>query len=197
MPNAWRADRDQTERMPAVVVDGGVGQWAAAWPVPAPSLDWPFQFFLDSRAKVSDFLLWFAERRGSFAPFWMPTWRRDFQLVSGAAASDTGLVVYATGYPSAGFLRESRRHLAAIVAGGGGYPIYPRRITAAVDNGDGTETLTIDSALGVDVDRHAVLSFLVLVRLADDEATVQWHHPNLAEALVHTVELRRQMEAVA
>jgi hypothetical protein len=197
MPNAWRADRDQTHAMPQAAVGGDLGQWGATWPEATPTLGWPFKFFLDSRDVVSDFLLWLAYRRGAYAEFWLPTWRRDFQLVENAADDATELVVAATGYPDSGFQTEARRHLAAIVAGGGAFTVYPRRIEDAEANGDGTETLTLESPLGVAADRHVVLSHLVLVRLVDDEATLRWYHPNVAEAEVRMVELPRQMEEVA
>jgi hypothetical protein len=196
MPNG-SADRPQTEDMPTDVVGGDVGQWAASWPVATPELDWPFSLVLDSRALVSDWLLWLSYRRGRYAPFWMPTWRRDFQLAADAGASDTELIVYTTGYPDAGFTTEARRHLAVIVAGGGARTVYPRRIEDAVDNLDGTETLTIDSAVGVALDHHVVLSHLILSRLADDTTTVHWYHPIAGITEVRVVELPRQMEETA
>jgi hypothetical protein len=189
--------RDQTWRQETEVLDGGVGQWASSWPVDAPELDWPFAIVLDSRDLVSEWLLWLAYRRGRYAPFWMPTWRRDFQLAVSAGSSATELIVYDTGYTGSGFTTEARRHLAVIVAGGGARTIYPRRITASVDNADGTETLTLESTVGVALDRHCVLSHLVLARLDDDTHTVHWHHPNLAIATVRITELPRQMEETA
>lgn len=189
--------RDQQESMPTEVVGGDVGQWAASWPISTPEMDFPFSIVLETRARVSDWLLWLAYRRGRYAPFWMPTWRRDFSLTVAADASATELIVSDTGYVESGFLTEARRHLAVIVAGGGAFTVYPRRISDATDNGDGTETLTIDTALGVALDAHVVLSFLVLARLDDDSSTLHWHHPNLAVAEVRAVELPRQMEEVA
>jgi hypothetical protein len=189
--------RDQAETMPQVVSDGGVGQWAVSWPTATPTFDFPYSIVLETRDRASDWLLWLSYRRGRYAPFWMPTWRRDFRLTATLGAADTDLIVSATGYTDSGFLTEARRHLAIIVAGGGAITVYPRRIEASVDNGDGTETLTIDSALGVEADRKALLSFLVLVRLADDVNPLHWHHPQLAVADVRMVEVARQAEVTA
>lgn len=196
MPNAWRQDRDEAWRMPVDVVED-VGQWGAGWTEATPTTSWPFKFTLETRDKVSDFLWWLAYRRGRYAEFWLPTWRRDFGLAAAAGASDTELVVYKTGYVDSGFTTEARRHLAVIVAGSGAYTVYPRRIEDCEDNEDGTETLTLDDAVGVALDSHAVLSFLILVRLDSDATTLHWHHPNLAEAEVRMVELPRQMTEVA
>ena len=188
--------RDQTESVSVEVV-GDIGQWAAEWPVATPELDWPFSIVLETRDRVSDWLWWLSYRRGQYAPFWMPTWRRDFRLSVSAGASDTELVVSATGYPDSGFLTEARRHLAVIVPANGARTVYPRRIEDAEDNGDGTETLTLESSVGVALDTHVVLSFLVLARLAQDEVTTLWHHPNLAVSDVRVIELPRQLEETA
>ena len=196
MPNAWRQDRDEVWTMPVDLVEDA-GQWGAGYPEATPTTSWPFKFTLTTRDAVSDFLWWFAWRRGRYSEFWLPTWRRDFLLATAAGASDTEITVYKTGYVDSGFTTEARRHLAVSVAGSGAYTVYPRRIEDAIDNGDGTETLTISSSIGVALDAHAVLSFLILVRLSDDAMTLHWHHPNLAEAEVRMVELPRQMEQTA
>lgn len=190
--------RDQSETMAVEVVGGDVGQWAASWPIATPEFGWPFSIVLESRDRVTDWLLWLAERRGQYAPFWMPTWRRDFQLAADADASATTLVVYDTGYTESGFTTEARRHLAVIVPANGARTVYPRRIEDAEDNGDGTETLTLESAIGVALTaQHAVISFLVLARLTDDEHTIHWHHPTLAVTETRVAELPRQLEETA
>jgi hypothetical protein len=189
--------RDQEWTQETVVLDGGLGQWAASWPTDSPELAWPFALVLDSRALITDWYHWLAFRRGRYAPFWMPTWRRDFSLVTAAGSSDTELIVADTGYTESGFLTEARRHLAVIVAGGGARTVYPRRIEDAEDNGDGTETLTLESSVGVALDSHVMLSHLVLARLADDIVPTHFHHPTLAVVDVRVVELPRQMEETA
>jgi hypothetical protein len=194
MPNDSAGDRDESWSMNTDGVDGGIGQVAVARAVDALTTARPHTFTLTTRADISDFLWWCALRRGAYAPFWVPTWRRDFQLVAGAGASDTELTVYDTDYASIGFTSEARRHLGVIVAANGARTVYPRRITASVDNGDGTETLTLESSLGVTLDTHAVLSFLVLARLESDDIPLQWSHLGLAEASVRFVELPVEVE---
>ena len=125
---------------------------------------------------------------------WPPTWRRDFTLTATAASDATDLIVEDTGYVETQFPDESRRHLAVIISGGGARTVYARRITDAVDNADGTETLTLESALGVAVDQYAVLSFLVLARLDADDIPIEWFHLGAAEASVRFVEIPREVE---
>lgn len=196
MPNA-REDRDHEAMTVVDVFDSLTGQARVTVPWDTPVIDWPFLWYLESRSRVNDFVWWLAERRGRFAPCWVPTWRRDLTLHTAAGSSDTDLVIEWIDYTSVMFPHESRRHIAAIVPGSGVYTVVPRRITNAVDNGDGTETITIESAFGQALTTKSVLSFLVLCRLAEDEVTIHWFHPNAAEARTRFVELPRQMEQTA
>jgi hypothetical protein len=193
MPNG-REYRDESWTVASDAVDGAIGQVAYARVWSAPTTTRPHLFTLTTRTEITDFLHWFAERRGAYKEFWVPTWRRDFQLVSGALAAATTLTVYDTDYTTLGFPLESRKHLAVIVAANGARTVYPRRITASVDNGDGTETLTLESAVGVDLDTHVVLSHLLLCRLADDRADIEWMHKGAAETRLRFVEIPRQVE---
>ena len=194
MPNDSTGDRDEGETIASDVVDSTVGQVAITRAWAGPVLTRPHTFTLTTRYEVNDFLWWCALRRGQYKPLWVPTWRRDFTLSVAAGASDTDLIVEDTGYTESQFPDESRRHLAVIISGGGTRTVYARRITDAVDNGDGTETLTLESAVGVAVDQYAVLSFLVLARLDADDIPIEWFHLGAAEASVRFVEIPREVE---
>jgi hypothetical protein len=66
-----------------------------------------------------------------------------------------------------------------------------------VDNGDGTETITLESAFGAALTPQSVISFLVLCRLSDDAVPLHWFHPNAVEARTRFVEIPRQVEATS
>lgn len=153
----------------------------------------PFLYFLEGRTAISDFTQFLARRRGRYSPVWVPTGHCDLELAAAIGASDTDIDIQECGYTDNYFPSESRRHLAFISPDAS---IIARRVTASVDNGDGTETLTIESALGVAFPTYGTLvSFLVLARLADDAVTVHWHHPTkIAEAKVRYVEIPRLAE---
>jgi hypothetical protein len=69
-----------------------------------------------------------------------------------------------------------------------------RRITGSNDPGNGTEVLTLDSALGVAVPAATTMvCFLHLVRLASDAVEVLWHHQTLAEASMRFTEVPREI----
>jgi hypothetical protein len=52
----------------------------------------------------------------------------------------------------------------------------------------------LESAVGVALDTHVILSFLVLARCASDDVPLEWFHLGAAEARVRFVELPRQVE---
>jgi hypothetical protein len=193
MPNA-RDDRDQAARIAVAEVDPRTGQASRARTWPAPVLEHPFLWTLDGRAAITDFLHWVAWRRGRYAEFWMPAWRWDLPVAAAAGSGDDALVIADVGYTTAMFPFECRRHLAILTAAAGVITVTPRRVEAAVVNGDGTETLTLDLPLGVAVDADTPVGFLVLVRLASDEIDLVWHHRDVAETAVRLVELPRQLE---
>ena len=71
-----------------------------------------------------------------------------------------------------------------------------RKVLAAVNNGDGTETLTIDSILGVSPARdQTILSYLTLRRLHDDENEIMWRTAGVAECTLRTVEIPTEVPA--
>jgi hypothetical protein len=68
---------------------------------------------------------------------------------------------------------------------------YFRRITNAVINSDGTETLTIDSAIGTlvpvaNIDR---ISFLIPSRLDADAIEIGWASGNVASSVFKVTDL--------
>ena len=195
MPNA-HGTRDEQETVRVDMLDNGIGQ-VALDRVAVPTLGRPWLFTLTSRADLTSFLAWCTRRRGAYKELWIPTWRRDFQLVGNQDAGDTDLVTYATGYPDTSFASEARRHLAIMTQGAGVRTLTLRRITAAVDNGDGTQTITIETAAGIALDPFAQLSFLVLARLESDDIPIQYFHLGLQEVAVRFVELPRQVERSA
>ena len=80
-----------------------------------------------------------------------------------------GWTGYATRTPQATNRRDLRIQLAS------GAVLY-RRINASVDNGNGTETLTLDASLGVAVtpDQVAQVSFMGLCRSDSDQFELGW-----------------------
>ena len=150
-----------------------------------------FDWFLDGRSEIAVFQAFLLARKGRAVPFWVPSWRHDLVLNQDAGAIDTSITVKATGFTKYQFGQTSRRQVAFILSDG--TMIY-RRITGSNDPGNGTEVLTLDSALGVAVPAATTMvCFLHLVRLASDAVEVLWHHQTLAEASMRFTEVPREI----
>jgi len=150
-----------------------------------------FDWFLDGRSEIGVIQAFLLERKGRAVPFWVPSWRHDLVLNQGAAAIDTSLTVKDTGYLKYQFPQASRRQIAMILQNG--TMIY-RRVTGATNPGNGTEVLTLDSAVGASVPADTTMvCFLHLVRLASDVVEVLWHHQTLAEASMRFTEVPREI----
>lgn len=119
-------------------------------------------------------------RRGRVVPFWIESQKADLVVASAAEAGDSTLIIRDTGYTINQF-KGKRRHIIAndqII-----------RITGAVVNGDGTETLQLASKLQEPLHPGTCISFMLLCRLGSDEATLRYPAPSIAEVSIDAVEL--------
>lgn len=108
-----------------------------------------------------------------------------------ATATDANVIVQETGYTKHQFSKASRRQLAFILSDGS--TVY-RTVTGSTAPGNGTEVLTLDSAVGVAIPAATTMvAFLHLVRLESDVVEVKWHHQTLAEASLRFVEVPREI----
>jgi hypothetical protein len=63
-----------------------------------------------------------------------------------------------------------------------------------VDNGDGTETLQFESAIGhTMLAARTMVSFLVFARMDSDDNDIEWLNNDLAEATLEFQELPREV----
>jgi hypothetical protein len=153
----------------------------------------PFAWLLIGRTAFLDFHEFWLARRGRMAPVWMPSWAQDLPLAADVGPTDSDITIHAIDYTARHFPRESRRHLAF---NQGGNAMVVRRVTAAVDNGDGTETLTLESSTGASWSApHSLVSFCLLVRAVSDGVTLVWHNHELAAAAMDFVEVPLEVAA--
>lgn len=127
---------------------------------------------LMTRSELGEFLEWFHLREGQLTPFWFNERTPAFTLVADVAFNAVTMIVEDVGYTTLINTANPRQDIAIKIAG----TWYYRRITGAVDNGDGTETLTIDSQLGVDIlaATNPLISYLKCVRLAQDSVDLSY-----------------------
>lgn len=115
--------------------------------------------------------------RGQQRPFLLPTWTPDLEPV-GDASTGT-IVVYGpptvdtADYVGAWFHSTTHHFLQLWLADG---TVAYRKVYDQVDNGDGTQTLLLDSALAGDLQ---MVSFLELVRFDTDELSIEYEDDGL------------------
>lgn len=130
-----------------------------------------FRAVLNGRAEVADFLAWLETRAGRLSGVWCPTWQFDFEMIEDVAATSMTMRVDAFGYAQMYAVASNRRDVMIELIGGS--RLF-RRITGATDNGDGTETITLDAQFGesIAVDDVERISFLAYRRLDQDLVTL-------------------------
>lgn len=149
-----------------------------------------FRWFLNGRAQAKAFRDFVDRRVGSLVPFWVPTWRQDLTVAQLAASTDSGIVVKACGYTTRMFPDRARRYLA--IRNGQAW-IY-RKVTAASATST-TETLTLDAQLGATIAAGTIVSFLILCRMDDDDAAIDWQTTLFAESTTSFTELPKEVPA--
>lgn len=99
----------------------------------------PVRVLLVSRETISEFYGWLEARQGRQNPVWVPSRDSDLEFVAnlGVFGPDTHIKTRGYGVYN---LHYGRRHIQLVYSDG---TTAERKITAMVDNGDGTETLTI------------------------------------------------------
>jgi hypothetical protein len=119
-----------------------------------------------TRDELGRFIEFIYQRQGRLTPVWFCERVRAFKLAETALATSEGITVEGNNYSRYTSLAESRKDIA--IKSGDTW-VY-RRINSVLDNGDGTDTLFLDDAIGVDllVEDNPYISFLKYVRQAQD-----------------------------
>lgn len=160
----------------------------AGQPAPQRSFSW----FATGRTEIDAMRAFIAARQGRLIPFWTPTYCAELVLAADALSAASSIVIATTGYGRYMFALTARKYI-AITKPGGAFLI--RKVAAVIDNGNGTETLTLTSGLGEDVGRSTLVSFLALCRLDSDDPEIQWDGTDHAEANLVYREVPKEVPA--
>lgn len=131
----------------------------------------PVRVLLVSRETLSQFYGWLEARQGRRNPVWVASADNDLEFIGVVSVGGLNTNIKTRGYSDYN-LHYGRRHVQLTSADGA---IANRKITAMVDNGDGTETITIVSPPS---DVISKISFLRLC-VAPDSFELRFHR-NLA-----------------
>ncbi len=126
-----------------------------------------------------------ARRKGRVVPFWLTTGQADAILALPAATGATALTIKSTGYAGVFAVGNARRNLKLP----NGQAV---KATALTTNGNGTETLYIDTPLTSPLAADAILICLVLCRLAGEDVALRFYSTHNAETTVGVIELPKE-----
>lgn len=183
-PPNTREDQNDGMSRSVAMLDPGIGKrWAEARDSD-PSMQHPYLWTCLSHAEIAALKAWLLRRKGRAVPFWAPTWRRDLILHADVGSTDTGIVIESMSYTELLFPAHARRHLAFWTSS---RTLVYRSVISSVNNG-ATETLTLNTSLGVSFPKEGLISFLVLARLAADEVEIGYHTDSIAEASIPYIE---------
>ncbi len=142
-----------------------------------------FNFLSKTKQELSEFFGFLDRRKGRLNPFYYPTWSNDFQITNSGNSAATTIIIKYCGYstyfyPGAGNLQHR-----VMFQTPSGTNIF-RQIATATDNGDGTETLTINSGLGISWDSttFSLISILQFMRLDQDMIELQYETTSIAKS---------------
>lgn len=139
----------------------------------------PYAQRFANRAQISEWLGFLELRQGRRVPFWMPSWEKDFQPVTINNGVNGSIIYTANGYAGWINVASGRKDIAIIYLQQG--QVYAAghhqrvRITAATDNGNGTETINCPLNFVYDEDKAKIrVSFLRYCRLESDAVEIAW-----------------------
>lgn len=152
-----------------------------------------FEWFAPGRTAIAALRSFLDARKGRVVPFWVPTFCRELVMSVDATSVQSSIRVYRHGYGQNLFPYNARKHT-AIVSPDGSF--LRRKVTLITDNGDGTESLSLDSGLGINLSAAVTMvSFLTLCRLEEDNAPIRWFGGAHAEASLRFREVPLEVPA--
>lgn len=144
---------------------------------------------MKNRAAVADFIAFLYRRMGRLTPVWVVSWAKDFELKQPIVSAGSTIVVKSFGYANLLAGQQGARDIAIIYRGTRAMEF--KQIIDAVDNNDGTESLTLDSAFSTDHQIAEIerISFLRPCRIESDSVDILYPHSGYAASQFRFTEL--------
>jgi hypothetical protein len=177
----WAFDGNTEFRRQLGVFDPLVGNRAVFDPTGVEATSRQYRVALPSRADIAAFRAWLFARAGRLTPLWVASAQRDLSVAASIGSADTAITIDNVGYAGLGAVPIGRRDIVIETVAGA---TYYRRITAASAIDAATESLVIDSALGVTLAPADIrsVSFLRLCRLNADAVEIAHRWSGAAES---------------
>jgi hypothetical protein len=166
-PEEWGLERYEDK------FDYGTGAYSVKGRATATGQRIGMTLTFGTRAKFAEFLGWWMYRAGRRVPLYLPTYHSDLVVAETFQNTlDGNFKIEEMGYAANYNANSARRDLCFFNAAG--QRMYAR-VSAAVSNGDGTETLTISAAEGQSRNQAwAKVSFMPLVTLEADRIEIAY-----------------------
>jgi hypothetical protein len=191
-PNWANAPLKRSYKRSMVTIDPKVGPIEVIDKGGSALVGQEFPWWLDTHPVVTAFRAFILRRFGQLNPFWIPTWDQDLVLAEDVGSADSGITIESEFYSRFFFPNEARRFIAFIPIDGSGN-VY-LKVIGAIDNLDGTETLTLEAPVGKNFPAASTMvSFLTLARLEADRVSIKWDSTDHAESLLALVEVPREV----
>jgi hypothetical protein len=188
LPAQWPSDLKRKYHRDLIHIDPSVGPITVIDKAGYAVTSQPFPWMMLNHSQVTTLRAFVLARFGRLRPFWIPTWDQDLVMYQDALNGDSGIKIKSEFYTRFMFPNNSRRYLALIPFDSSGN-VY-RKITSAVDNGDGTETLGFDSNLPKAFPAaKTMVCFLVFARLDADDIEIEWMNNDLAQTTLEFTEV--------
>ena len=169
-------DKEYTSDSDSVVQDYDIGDFDYFSNSEFNLIGQNWTFYKDTRAKCWDFRLFLHSLKGRQGTCWIPTYKNDLTQVETIDAADVVFSVENIGLTDNMGLNDLRTHLAFVFTDG---TIIYREIESIEENTAGYDEITIDSALGLEVESgDCKIGFLDLCRQASDVINIDWLEPN-------------------
>jgi hypothetical protein len=192
-PN-WDQGLSRTYARSTVVMDPETGPITVDDKGGTPIVSHDLPWWFDSHSKITALRAFILARYGMLKPFWNPTWDADLVLAEAATSGSSVINIQSMDYTRFFFPDPARRYLALLSRAGAANRYVT--VTGAIDNGDGTESLTLSAALTSDIPVDTtMISFLAFCRLSSDDTEIDWGNTEFAECPLGIQELPRELPA--
>lgn len=141
-----------------------------------------------SKKEISELIGFFYYQAGKLNPCWIPSYSEDIQLVQGGTDTSNTLIMKPIGYST--YIRSfpQRKDLMFIKTDG---TVFFRRITGSSLNSDGTETISIDQAMGFTFtpSDFNLICFIRFCRLDSDVLELEYVTSDIASTTLNFVDV--------
>lgn len=139
-----------------------------------------YNLYETTKLNVYNTLNYLMYRKGKLKPIWIPTWTSDLTLALPIDSIDTEIYINYIGLNTY-YMSINKRDIMIKLNDGSQ---YFRRISNPIDQGDGTEKVSMDSSLPVSVALSDVriICFVSLMRLNSDSIKITWRNERTIES---------------